>query len=57
MIVLHRLYGWWFQGLEILAGPVVGPVVLAIPGAVIGARAGIRARGRKKAGVDKDELA
>jgi hypothetical protein len=57
MIVLNRLYGWWFLGLEILAGPVVGAVVLAIPGAVIGARLGIRARGRKKIGVEMDHLA
>jgi hypothetical protein len=56
MIVLHRLYGWWFQGLELLAGPVIGAVVLAIPGAIIGARLGIRARGRKKIGVETDHL-
>jgi hypothetical protein len=56
MTVLNRLYGWWFQGLEILAGPIVGAVVLAIPGAVIGARLGIRARGRKRIGVEMDHL-
>jgi hypothetical protein len=57
MIVINRLYGWWFLGLELLAGPVLGAVVLAIPGAVIGARSGIRASGRKRIGVETDHLA
>jgi hypothetical protein len=56
MIVLNRLYGWWFLGLEILLGPVIGAAVLAIPGAVIGARLGIRARNRKAVAVELDHL-
>jgi hypothetical protein len=56
VIVLNRLYGWWFLGLEILVGPVAGAAVLAIPGAVIGARLGIRASIPKRIGVEMDHL-